>query len=87
MRAPRVPLDARPKSNPLGNLALCLASICLLIGTVLLHDGVSNSDVTQTATIISGAALLSLGLMALWFAMKSWVERRRDYKNGDRVEW
>jgi hypothetical protein len=35
---------------------------------------VSNSDVTQTARIIAGAAFLSLGLMALWFAMKSRVE-------------
>ena len=84
MRAPKVPLDARPKSNPLDNLALCFASVCLLIGIVLLHDGASNSDVTQTATIIAGAALLSLGLMALWFAMKSWVEWRRNYKNGGR---
>jgi len=76
MRAPRVPLDARPKSSPLDNLALGFASICLLIGAGLLHDAVSNSDVTQTARIIAGAAFLSLGLMALWFAMKSWVECR-----------
>jgi len=79
-----VPLPKRAKSNPLDNLALCFASICLLIGAVLLHDGVSNSDVTQTATIIAGAAFLSIGLMALWFAMKSWVEWRRDCKRNER---
>jgi len=37
--------------------------------------------------IIAGAAFLSLGLMALWVAMKSWVEWRKKYKNGDRVKW
>ena len=79
-----MPLPKRAKSNPLDNLALCFASICLLIGAVLLHDGVSNSDVTQTATIIAGAAFLSIGLMALWFAMKSWVEWRRDCKRNER---
>jgi len=84
MRAPRVPLDARPKLNPLDNFALCFASICLLIGAVLLHDGVSNSDVTQTATIIAGAAFLSLRLMASWFIAKRWMEWRRDYKGDER---
>ena len=49
MRAPRVPLDEKPKSNPLDNVALCFASISLLIGAGLLHDAVSNSHVTQTA--------------------------------------
>jgi len=83
MRAPRVPLDARPKLNPLDNFALCLASVCLLVGgAALLYDGVSNSDVTQTGRIIAGAALLSLGLMALWFIAKRWMEWRRDYKGG-----
>ncbi len=38
MRAPRVPLDARPMSNPLDNVALCFASTSLLIGAGLLHD-------------------------------------------------
>ncbi len=55
-------------------VALCFASICVLIGAVLLYDGVSTSDITQTARVIAGAAFLSLGLMALWFAMKSRVE-------------
>jgi len=66
------------------NLALCFASICVLIGAVLLYDGVSTSDVTQTARVIAGAAFLSLGLMALWFTMKRWVQWKRDYKNGGR---
>jgi len=66
------------------NLALCFASICVLIGAVLLYDGVSTSDVTQTARVIAGAAFLSLGLMALWLTMKRWVQWKRDYKNGGR---
>jgi len=66
------------------NLALCFASICVLIGAVLLYDGVSTSDITQTARVIAGAAFLSLGLMALWFTMKRWVQWKRDYKNGGR---
>jgi len=65
-------------------VALCFASICVLIGAVLLYDGVSTSDVTQTARVIAGAAFLSLGLMALWFTMKRWVQWKRDYKNGGR---
>jgi len=65
-------------------VALCFASICVLIGAVLLYDGVSTSDVTQTARVIAGAAFLSLGLMALWLTMKRWVQWKRDYKNGGR---
>ncbi len=65
-------------------VALCFASICVLIGAVLLYDGVSTSDITQTARVIAGAAFLSLGLMALWLTMKRWVQWKRDYKNGGR---
>ena len=68
----------------LDKLSLWFASICILLGAVLLYDGVSNSDMTQTARIIAGAAFLALGFTTLWFATKSWVEWRRNYKRGGR---
>ena len=85
MRAPRVPLDARPKLNPLDNFALCVASVCLLVGgAALLYDGVSTSDLTQTARIIAGAAFLALGFTALWFIAKRWMEWRTNCKKDER---
>src|SRR5438309_9555860 len=81
MRAPRVPLDARPKLNPLDNFALCLASVCLLVGGAdLLYVGVSNSDVTQTVRIMGWVALLSLVQMVLWVVAKRLLEWREAYE-------
>jgi hypothetical protein len=61
-------------------LAPFFALTFLVIGTALLNDGISKSDLDQTATIISGAAFLSFGLISTWFAVKNWLKWRRVYK-------
>jgi hypothetical protein len=51
----------------------------LIGGAALLDDGVSTSDVTQTARIIAGAGFLALGFTASWFIAKRWVERNQRF--------
>jgi len=64
-------------------VALCFASICVLIGAVLLYDGVSTSDVTQNAGSSLGQRFfhLSDGIVAYYETLVQW---KRDYKNGGR---
>ena len=57
-----------------------LAFLFFVIGAALLYDGVSTSDLTQTAKIIGGASFLSLGLVSLWIGVKNWWKGRTDYK-------
>jgi hypothetical protein len=47
---------------------------------VLLYDGFSTSDLSQTAKLIGGAIFLSLGLVSLWFGVKNWWKWRTVYK-------
>jgi hypothetical protein len=61
-------------------LAPFFAPTFLVIGTALLNDGISKSDLSQTSTIISGAAFLSFGLMSTLFAVKNWLKWRRECK-------
>jgi hypothetical protein len=61
-------------------LAPFFALAFLVIGTALFNDGISKSDLAQTATIISGAAFLSFGLISTWFGVKNWLKWRRVYK-------
>jgi high-affinity Fe2+/Pb2+ permease len=51
------------------------------VGGALLYDGVSGNDVSQSAKVIGGAALLVLGLMIAWVVMRNWVRDRRIYRN------
>jgi hypothetical protein len=51
--------------------ALVFALLFLIVGAVLLHDGISNSDPSQTL-LTSGAAFLSLGLISTCMAAKNW---------------
>jgi hypothetical protein len=48
---------------------LVFALLFLIVGAVLLHDGISNSDPSQTL-LTSGAAFLSLGLISTCMADK-----------------
>lgn len=57
-----------------------LAFLFLIAGAVLLYDGFSISDLTQTAKVIGGASLFSLGLVSFWFGVKNWWKWRTVYK-------
>jgi len=57
-----------------------LAFLFLIAGAVLLSNGFSTSDPSQTAKVIGGATFLSLGLVSLWFGVKNWWKWRTVYK-------
>jgi uncharacterized membrane protein len=66
---------------------LAFAFVALLIGAMLLRDAVSRSDTTQTAKVIGGAVLFSLGLMTLTLVAKGlwkWRSATKYYRNADR---
>jgi hypothetical protein len=65
-------------------LALALALICIVGGTVLLYKVASSQDPAQTAGLIGGAVLLSLGSVTLTLVTKAWWECRRRSKDGGR---
>ncbi|MCU1239895.1 MAG: hypothetical protein JWO71_621 [Candidatus Acidoferrum typicum] len=64
----------------LGTIVLFFGFVFLITGAVLLYDGLSTSDLSQTAKVISGAIFLSLGLVSSWFGVKNWWEWRTVYK-------
>jgi hypothetical protein len=67
------------------NLGLFAGLILLVIGALLISDSVSNSDPNQTARVVGGATLLSLGLIVTWLMGRSWWEWRkieRKYRGG-----
>jgi predicted small integral membrane protein len=55
-------------------------SFILLGGILLFYDRALEPSAIQTAGIIAGAVFLSLGLVTVWFAAKSWWEWRRYFK-------
>jgi len=61
-------------------LGLFFGVIFLLAGTVLLYDGVSSADASQSATIIAGATFLSLGSIVMWTVLRNWWEWRKEYR-------
>jgi len=63
-----------------GTIVPFLVFLFLITGTVLLYDGVSASDLSQTAKVIGGAIFLSLGLISSWFGVKNWWKWRTVYK-------
>ena len=59
-------------------LGIAIASICLLLGAVLLYDG--GSDTNQTLRLVGGAAILSLGLTTISLVLKNQLEWKRNRK-------
>jgi hypothetical protein len=53
----------------LENFGLAVATFCMLFGSFLLYDGIS--DANQVTKIIGGAVLLSGGLMGAFLITKS----------------
>jgi uncharacterized membrane protein len=64
----------------LDNFAIAASSICLLLGVVLLSVGVSKLDTNEILAVLGGAALLSLGLTTICFALKNKWAWRQNYK-------
>ena len=63
----------------LDNLGLVIASVCLVLGGVLLYGGFSKPDATQTLMIV-GAVLVSLATVIIGLILKNKLEWKRNYK-------
>jgi hypothetical protein len=61
-------------------LWLLLALGSLTIGVVLLKDAASYSDVGQSAQILGGAIVFSIGSLSMALSLKSWVKREKEYR-------
>ncbi len=68
----------------LDKLGLSFAVVFLLLGSILLYDAVSKSDLTQTARVIGGAVFLALGLVTLSMVAKDWSKWRKHHKDSGR---
>jgi len=64
----------------LDDLGVGFALICFLFGIVLLFVAVSQPSRDQTLTVVGGAFLLSLGMVAVWRVLASKLKWWRDYK-------
>ncbi len=68
----------------LDKLALAFAVVSLLLGSVLLFDSVSASDLSQTAKVIGGAVFFALGLVTVSLVAKDRWGQRKVYKDDSR---
>lgn len=67
------------------DLALFCAFTFLILGAMLVYEGMSSNEKSQSASVLSGAALVSFGLAAMLLALQSWWRRRkirRRYRDG-----
>ena len=64
----------------LDNFGLAIGSICLVLGAVLLYDGLSMIETTQSLDVIGGAVLISLGAITTGLMLRNKLEWRRNYK-------
>ncbi len=62
------------------DLGLFFGLILLMAGALLLYNGVSKSDASQSAAIIAGATFLSLGSVVMWTLLKNWWGWRKEYR-------
>lgn len=68
----------------LDKLGLSFAVVSLLMGTILLYDAVSRSDLTQTVRVIGGAVFFALGLVTFALVAKDWSKWRKNHKDAGR---
>lgn len=58
-------------------LGLLIALLFVTIGVALLNDLGTDSNVRETALILSGASCVSIGLLSLALTVKSWMRWKR----------
>jgi hypothetical protein len=58
------------------HFSLLISPVLVLLGAVLVYDGVVSRDVSQSMQVISGAALLALGLILVQLTLKNWLKER-----------
>lgn len=59
------------------DLALVFALVVFALGAVLLYDGVAGADVGQSAKVIGGAVLISLGSTTFLMVLRTWWRWKR----------
>jgi len=64
----------------LNNFGMIFGTICLVLGALLLYDGVSMRETTQPLSVIGGALLISLGTVTTGLTLRNKMEWRRNYK-------
>ena len=64
----------------LDDLGVGFATICFLFGTILLFVAISDPHRDQTLTVVGGALLLSLGMVAAWRVLVNKLKWWRAYK-------
>ena len=62
----------------LDDLGFFFGLIFLIAGAVLLYNGVSHNDASQSTTIIGGATFLSLGSTVMWSVLRNWWAWRKE---------
>jgi hypothetical protein len=69
----------------LNKLGLSFALVSLLMGIILLNDGVSRLDSFQTLGVIGGAFFFALGLVTISLVAKDWWGEKKHRKEARRV--
>ena len=64
----------------LDNFGIVIGSICLVLGALLLYNGLSTQEATQSLEVIGGAVLVSLGTITVGLMVWNKLEWRRNYK-------
>jgi hypothetical protein len=65
----------------LDQLGVLFACLCVLGGTVLLYQGFSIPDASQTMELLGGASLFAVALALFRPALKTWLELKK-YRRG-----
>ena len=61
-------------------VALGFVLALLIIGTALVYESASQSQTSQTVTLLSGAAFIAFGLFGIWAALNEWLKWKREDK-------
>jgi hypothetical protein len=59
------------------SLGLFCGLLLLTLGALLVIESVANADANQSARVVGGATLLSLGFLLTWLMARSWWEWRK----------
>jgi flagellar motor component MotA len=68
----------------LNKIGLLFALVSLLTGAILVNDGVSRSDSSQSLMVICGAFLFALGLVTFSLVARDWWDEREHFKEARR---
>lgn len=72
---------SRGTSAMLEGIWIAAGSVSMLIGAALVYDAIWNPGLSQTAFLLGGAVLISLGFISTWYVARNWIEFQRYLKN------